>query len=102
MVQEIKLLNKYNIYRQLQLIEGPGLNSKFKLYSLLMGANVETVLYLVSAWYVAEWLDESYPIGFSWSAITFVFALILIGRSWYVMLRIMIKDQKENSGNGEK
>ena len=71
-------------------------NSKFRLYALVMGANVETILYMVAGWQLGLWLNENYPKNFDWSAVTYGFALLLIIRSWYVILRIIIKQQKES------
>lgn len=72
-------------------------NRKYRLYALLMGANFETILYLLAAWQVGIWLNENYPKDFDWSAVTYAIGLILMMRSWYVILRVIIKDQKKSS-----
>lgn len=63
-------------------------------FGLVMGVNFETIGALVVAYYGAEWLNEKYPKDFSWSSVTYALALLLILRSWYVMLRVLIRDQK--------
>ncbi len=63
-------------------------------FGLVMGANFEAIAALFMAYYSAEWLNEHYPKDFNWSAVTYVLALLLILRSWYVMLRTLIRDQK--------
>lgn len=67
-------------------------------FGLVMGANFETIAALVVAYYAAEYLNEKYPKDFNWSAVTYVLALLLILRSWYVMLRVLIRDQKASGG----
>lgn len=69
---------------------------KHKAYALLMGANFETVAYLLAAWQGGIWLNENYRQDFDWSIVTYILCLILIGRSWYVIFSVMIKSQKES------
>ena len=73
------------------------MKQNYRLYALLMGANFESVAYLLAAWQGSEWLNENYPKDFSWSMMTYLLALILIARSWYVIFRIMIRDQKSKN-----
>ncbi len=68
-------------------------------FGLVMGANFEAVAALVVAYFAAEWLNEKYPKDFNWATVTYVFALILVARSWYVMLRVLIRGQ---SADGSK
>lgn len=75
------------------------MRKKFQLYALLAGVNFETVLFFMAAWQIGDWLNDSYPKNFDWALVCYLLALILIARSWYVMFRIMIKDQKSNSGD---
>lgn len=67
---------------------------QFHKFGLVMGANFETIAALVVAYYAADYLNENYPKGFNWSSVTYVLALLLILRSWYVMLRVLIRAQK--------
>ncbi len=71
---------------------------QFQKFGLVMGANFEAIAALFMAYYSAEWLNERYPQDFNWSAVTYVLALLLILRSWYVMLRTLIRDQKASEG----
>lgn len=71
----------------------------YRLYALLMGANFESIAYLLAAWQGAEWLNSNFPKDFDWSSATYLLALILVARSWYVLIRTLIRDQK--SGNHE-
>ena len=63
-------------------------------FGLVMGANFETVAAVVIAYYAAGYLNDKYPKDFNWSSVTYVLALLLIVRSWYVMLRVLVRDQK--------
>lgn len=63
-------------------------------FGLVMGVNFETIAAMVVAYYAAEYLNDKYPKDFNWSSVTYVLALLLIMRSWYVMLRVLIRDQK--------
>lgn len=67
---------------------------EYQKFGIVMGANFEAVAFAMAAYYSAIWLDEHYPKSFHWSTVTYVLALILIARSWYVMLRVLIRDQK--------
>ena len=63
-------------------------------FGLVMGVNFETITAMVVAYYAADYLNDRYPKDFNWSSVTYVLALLLIIRSWYVMLRVLIRDQK--------
>ena len=67
-------------------------------FGLVMGVNFETIAAAVVAYYAADYLNENYPKNFNWSSVTYVLALLLIVRSWYVMLRTLIRDQKASEG----
>ena len=71
------------------------MSKKYRAYALVMGANLESVLYLLAAWQVGDWLNENYPREFNWSMVTYLLGLILIARSWYVILGVMIKNQRD-------
>ena len=68
----------------------------FHKFGLVMGANFEAVAAMIAAWYGAQWLNEHYPKDFDWANVTYVLGLILIARSWYVVLRVLIRDQKRS------
>ncbi len=69
----------------------------YRKFGLVMGANVESVMYLFAAWWIGSWANESYPRDFDWKLPAFLLSLILISHSWYVMLRQLIKFNKEDS-----
>ena len=75
---------------------------QFNKFGLVMGANFETVAAMFAAFYGAKWLNAHYPKGFDWAAVTHVLGLLLIVRSWYVVLRILIRDQKASDDTSEK
>ncbi len=60
----------------------------------LLAANFETLFYIGMAWWSARYLNEQYPLGFNWAIVTYVFGLILILRSWYVVFHSLMKAQK--------
>ncbi|MBC7661794.1 MAG: hypothetical protein H7249_19030 [Chitinophagaceae bacterium] len=67
---------------------------QFYKFGIVMGANFETIAAMLAAFYSAKWLNVHYPKSFDWSNVTYVLGLLLIARSWYVMLRVLIRDQK--------
>lgn len=69
--------------------------NQFRKFAYVMGANFETVMWIVAAHFGANWLNENYPKSFDWSNVTYLFALLLICRSWYVIIRMLIRDQRK-------
>lgn len=63
-------------------------------FGLVMNANFESIASMAVAFYAARWLNENHPKAFDWAAVTYVLGLLLIVRSWYVVLRVLIRDQK--------
>lgn len=70
------------------------LDSKFKTYGIVMGANVEALLMLFIAHKGGSWLNEQYPIEGSWLNYTYVAAIVMIGVSWVRMFRSLAKGLK--------
>jgi len=68
----------------------------------LLAANFETLLYIGAAWWAARYLNENYPRDFDWSVVTYVFGLILILRSWYLVFRSLMKAQKKPDGDNKE
>lgn len=69
----------------------------FQNFGLVLAANFETIVYMGLAWFMAGYLNENYPKDFDWAKVTYVLGLILIGRSWYVVFRVLIRSQKKLS-----
>ncbi len=67
---------------------------QFHKFGLVMGANFEAVALMAAAFYSAKWLNEHYPKDYDWASVTYVLGLLLIARSWYVVLRVLMRDQK--------
>ena len=67
-----------------------------------MGANFESIAYILAAWQIGDWLNENYPRDFNWSQVTYLLGLLLIIRSWYVIFGVMIKNQKKQSIEDER
>jgi hypothetical protein len=61
----------------------------------LLAVNFETLVYIGVAFWATGYLNEHYPQSWTWSNVTYPLALILIGRSWYVLFRSLMKAQKE-------
>ena len=75
---------------------------KYRVYALLAGANFESIVYMIAAWQGSKWLNENFDQGFDWTLVCFLLALLLVARSWYVMFRMLIKQQTtSNQENGE-
>ncbi len=75
------------------------MRQKYRAYALLAGANFETVIYMIAAWQISKWLNENYKTNFDWALVCFLLALLLIARSWYAIFRILIRDQRKESGD---
>jgi hypothetical protein len=71
----------------------------FRAFGLVMAANFETIIYMGVAWWAGRWLNEQHPQDFDWSRVTYVFGLLLIARSWYVVFRLMIRSQRSSDQN---
>ena len=54
---------------------------------ILLSLNMEAVTFLLVAWFGGKKMNEMYPIEYSWINIFFIISLILIGYTWYVVLR---------------
>lgn len=82
------------------------MNTQFRKFGLVMSACVETVVFMFAAKWSGDWLDGRYPRSYSWFGITSLLALIMIVHSWYVILRILIRDERaeistKKEGNSE-
>lgn len=78
------------------------MSQKYRAYALVMGANFESIAYILAAWQIGDWLNENYPRDFNWSQVTYLLGLLLIIRSWYVIFGVMIKNQKKQSIEDER
>jgi hypothetical protein len=63
----------------------------------VVSANFETLAYIGASWYVGKYLNESYPRDFNWHSVTYLLGLLMIGRSWYVVFRFLIRSQQNSS-----
>ena len=73
----------------------------YRNFGLVLSANFETIAYIGLAWYLGRYLNEEYPRDFDWSKFTYVFGLLLIVRSWYVVFRVLIRSQKNLNDDKE-
>lgn len=73
------------------------MNSQFRKFGLVMSACVETVVFMFAAKLGGDWLNNSFPKSFNWFGVTSLLALIMIVHSWYVILRILVRDEKNSS-----
>lgn len=62
-----------------------------------MSACVETVLYMFLATWGSNWLNENYPRDYNWFGIISLFALLKVAHTWYLILRLLIRDQNNSS-----
>ncbi|MBC7531642.1 MAG: hypothetical protein H7318_08700 [Oligoflexus sp.] len=76
--------------------------TQFHKFGLVMGANFEAIASMAAAYYSAQWLNAHYPKGFDWASVTYVLGLLLIARSWYVVLRVLMRDQRTSEAASEK
>ena len=71
----------------------------FRAYALVMSANFETVAVFISSYYLSQYFKENYQISDRTQNLIYLISLILICRSWFVMLKQLVKFEKEK---GEK
>lgn len=71
--------------------------TNYRNFGLVLSANFETICYMGVGWYAADYLNTHYPRDYDWSKVTYVLALLLIVRSWYVVFRVLIRSQKNSS-----
>ncbi len=76
--------------------------NQFQQFGLVMGASFESVAALAMAYYAGPWLNERYPQNFDWSSVTYVLGLLLVLRSWYVVLRVLMRDQRTSELSSKK
>ena len=76
--------------------QGEVIMKGFRAFGLVMAANFEAIIYMALAWWAGRALNEAYPRNFDWSRVTYVFGLLLIARSWYVVFRLMIRSQQSS------
>jgi hypothetical protein len=72
-----------------------------KAFSVAIAAQFQALGVLALAWLSGEWLNENYPKGFNWYLVTFLVAVVVIGQTFYVMLRHFMKSDSslENPDN---
>ena len=68
--------------------------SNFKAYALVMSANFEAVAIFISSYYLSQYLKEHYEVSDNVQKIIYGVALVIIFRSWYVMIKQLIKHEK--------
>ena len=72
------------------------MNSNLKTFGLVMGANVEALLFLFAAHHLGSWLNVEYPIDNGWLKFTYLAAIIMIGLSWFRMFKSLIKSSQRS------
>ena len=70
---------------------------QYRIFALVLSANFETLAYMGGAWYLGSYLNERYPQNHDWFKLTCILGLLLIGRSWYVVFRLLMQSQKNSS-----
>ena len=67
--------------------------------ALLLACQFQAILYLAAGWYGAVTLNEKYPISYDWLMLTMPLSVILIGHSFYIVVRfLMQKDRRDSKG----
>ncbi len=77
------------------------MNKMARGLSYLIGVSFEAVAIIFGAALAAKWLDANYPQSFRWLTVTMLLALIVIGHTFYIVLRAIIRiDRAEGKGDG--
>jgi len=62
--------------------------------AFLLSVQIQAVIFLLTGWYLAGYLNETYPRSFDWLFVTIPSAILLIVHSFYVVFRFLIKKEK--------
>ena len=67
------------------------MHESIRIVGYLMSANVQAVSLIVLAYYSAEYLDQHYPLAFSWQRLLIPVAVVFAAYSYYLILRFIIR-----------
>lgn len=71
------------------------MKTSYRAFGYIMAANAEALGVLLFSWWLGKTLNQHFPSeSMNWMIPTMLFALIMIGLSWYRLLRSLIKDQQ--------
>lgn len=62
---------------------------------LVLAGNMESVVILGLAWWGGEALDERWPLGYPWIYWTILAGLIVVGHTWYIIIRKILEIDRE-------
>lgn len=77
------------------------MNKMARGLSYLIAVGFEAVALIFGAAFVAKWLDGSYPKSFRWLSVTIPVAMVVIGHTFYVVLRAVIKMDRRDGQGGD-
>ncbi len=62
-----------------------------RLFLYLISFQMESVLLILAAWWLGEWLNEEFPQKVSWYIVTFVIAFFTIVKLFYSFVKIIME-----------
>jgi hypothetical protein len=75
------------------------MNKMARGFAYLLAANFEALAVFFGSWMVAKWLDENYPQPFRWILVTLPVGLLVIAHAFYVLLRALMRLEKQSSSS---
>lgn len=65
----------------------PLMASLTKAFTYVIAAQFQAIGVLMTAWWVGDWLDRNRAASFSWMAITIPVGVVVMGQTFYLMIR---------------
>lgn len=67
-----------------------------RAFGYLLAFNVEAIALITTAWFGGRWLNTNHPISLNWFFVTFLLAVLGMGRSVYVLMKSLDKSVKSD------
>lgn len=64
--------------------------------SYLLAANFQMFAILGFSWWLGDYLNKHYPLGFNWYAVTFPFGLAVIAHTFYLVIKSLARLEKSD------
>ena len=64
--------------------------------SMLIAAQVQAVGLIFAGWWIGDWLNQNYPMTWTWYAVTFPVAILAIAQFFYMLIRRVMKMGQKN------
>ena len=73
------------------------MNSGTKALGVVVAINTQVAALITAAFLLEDYLNEAFPLDFSWRKVLMPIALLGIGHGYYIMLRYLFRMEKERA-----